>query len=112
MSSRLQITIFITFLVAIGLGLTIYKAAYLGFPLTPGEKQKIWSVEATVDFVADGKKPVKVSLALPDIQDNYAMIDERSSSPDYGASYSVVDGVRRIEWAKREAHGRRNSTIN
>ncbi len=106
MSSRFQIGIFVAFLVALGLGLTIYKAAYLGFPLTPGEKQKVWSVEATVDFIADGDKPVKVSLVLPDIQDNYAMIDESSASPDYGASFSVVDGVRRVEWAKRKAEGR------
>ncbi len=105
MSSRFQIGVFVVFLVVIGLGLTIYKAAYLGFPLTPGEKQKVWSVEATVDFVADGDKPVKVSLALPDVQDNYAMIDETSASPDYGASFSVIDGVRRVEWAKRKAKG-------
>jgi len=105
MSSKLQIVIFAVFLIAIGLGLTIYKVSYLGFPLTPGEKQKIWSVEATIDFVADGDKPVKVSLALPQGQDNYAMIDESSASPDYGASQAVIDGVRRVEWAKRKAAG-------
>ena len=105
MSSKYQIAIFVVFLVAIGLGLTVYKAAYLGFPLTPGEKQKIWSVEATVDFVADGDKPVKVSLAIPHGQDNYAMIDESSASPGYGASLATIDGTRRVEWAKREAKG-------
>jgi len=105
MSSKFQIGIFVVFLVAIGLGLTVYKAAYLGFPLTPGEKQKIWSVEATIDFVADGDKPVKVSLALPDIQDNYAMIEESSASPDYGASQAIIDSTRWVEWAKREATG-------
>ena len=105
MSSKFQIGIFVVFLVAIGLGLTVYKAAYLGFPLTPGEKQKVWTVEATIDFVADGDKPVKVSLALPDIQDNYAMIDESSASPDYGASLAMIDGTRHVEWAKRKASG-------
>ena len=105
MSSKYQIGIFVVLLVTIGLGLTIYKAAYLGFPLTPGEKQKIWSVEATIDFIADGDKPVKVSLALPDAQDNYAMIDESSASPDYGASLAVINGIRYVEWAKRKASG-------
>jgi hypothetical protein len=105
MSSKFQIGIFVVLLVALGLGLTIYKAAYLGFPLTPGEKQKIWAVEATIDFVADGDKPVKVSLSLPDIQDNYAMIDESSASPDYGASMAIIDGTRYAEWARREASG-------
>lgn len=106
MSSKFQIGLFIMILVLTGLGLTIYKATYLGFPLTPGEKRTVWSVEATVDFVAEGKKPVEVSLALPDLQDNYAMMNEDSASLDYGVTMETVNSVRRVVWAKREAKGK------
>lgn len=106
MTSKVQIGLFVVLLVLIGLGLTIYKAVYLGFPLTPSEKRTVWTVEATIDFKADGDKPVKVSLALPELQDNYAMIAEDSSSPDYGFSMSTIDGVRRAEWAKRKVDGK------
>lgn len=53
-----------TVLTVLGLGLFLYKALALGFPVFPGEKSDLWDVEARVKFSARGSS-VKVSLFIP-----------------------------------------------
>ena len=45
MSSKLQISLVAGLLIAVGLGLTLYKTIELDFPLLPGEKQDVWTLE-------------------------------------------------------------------
>ncbi|MET4708790.1 UUP1 family membrane protein [Endozoicomonas lisbonensis] len=46
MKGRFQLSLAVVLLVALGLGLTLYKHFALGFPLLRGETNTIWSIEA------------------------------------------------------------------
>lgn len=79
-------------------------------PWLPGEKQKIWSIEAKVEFFATGN-PVKASLAIPNSQAGFKRIGEHTASPGYGLAFTD-EGMsgknlgRRAEWSIREAGGK------
>jgi hypothetical protein len=91
-------------LMALGLGLFLYKAIVLGFPLVPGEKADLWDVEARVSFVAQDK-PVKVSLFIPKSSRRFAVVDENFISRGYGLTTSLEDNNRRAVWSIRKDSG-------
>jgi len=64
-SSKLQISLVAGILIALGLGLTLYKKIELGFPLLPGQRQAVWTLESKISFKPVGG-PVEISLALPE----------------------------------------------
>ena len=66
----------------VGLGVFVYKAYVLGFPLATKTKARAWKVEARVTFVAQGK-PVKVSLYIPSDSRRRAVLDEHFVSGGY-----------------------------
>ena len=66
MSSKLQISLVAGLLIAVGLGLTLYKTIELDFPLLPGEKQDVWTLESKITF-NPGDGPVEIALALPEL---------------------------------------------
>ena len=61
LSSRTRIAILSGCLVLVGLGLTLYKATVLGFPLIPGESRDVWTIEGKISF-KPGEGPVEVEL--------------------------------------------------
>ena len=102
MKNRFNLSFAVLFLIAAGLGLTLYKHFVLGFPLLGSTTRTVWSIEARVDFRAQGNE-AKASLSLPDQQSGVRILDESFASPGYGINQYYDEGQRRAEWSIREA---------
>ncbi|GJL54881.1 MAG: membrane protein [Nitrospirales bacterium] len=92
---------------AFGLGLFVYKAAVLQFPLVPQTQAELWNVEVHLTFFAKNK-PVKASLALPRNTRRYAIVDENFISQGYGLTTVKDDENRRATWSIRNANGKQH----
>jgi hypothetical protein len=91
-------------LTIIGLGLFLYKALVLGFPITPHRISEIWNLEARITFVARNE-PAKVSLFIPHPTRHFAIVNENFISQGYGITTGTEDGDRQAVWSKRKAKG-------
>ncbi|OLQ69427.1 gonadoliberin III [Photobacterium proteolyticum] len=105
MTSRIPFYFLITLLVIAGAALSMYRHDVYGVPWTPGEERALWELEARIEFDAIGD-PVKVSMAAPETQQGFTLIDESTSSPGYGVALIDTDMGRRAEWSIREASGK------
>ena len=83
MSAKIHFYLLVCVLAGTGIGLTLYKATNLGFPLTPGLREEIWIVEARISFMALDA-PVKVSFAIPEFTPGYTIQNEDFASMHYG----------------------------
>ncbi|UTW46579.1 inactive transglutaminase family protein [bacterium SCSIO 12696] len=83
-----------------GVGLTLYKAIELGFPLWPGENRQVWTLESKVTFTP-GEGPVEVSLALPESQAGWKILDEHFASAGFGFAVQEDGDSRRAVWSRR-----------
>jgi len=92
-------------LTVIGLGLFLYKALVLGFPLTPHRVSEIWNLEAHIAFVAHNK-PTKVSLFIPRPTRRFAIVNENFISQGYGITTATEGDNRQAVWSKRKAKGK------
>ena len=145
MSSRLQIGLVAGFLIILGLGLALYKKIELGFPLLPGERQVVWTLESKVSFkpvrslvespvykgsvngsregaekdkkqgkdessienqVASAREnfkgnPVEISLALPEPEAGWVVLDDHFASSGFGFSVQEQQGDRRARWTRQ-----------
>jgi len=99
-SSRLQIGLVAGILIAIGLGLTLYKKIELGFPLLPGQRQAVWTLESKVSFKPIGG-PIEISLALPDPQAGWVVLDDHFASSGFNFSVQELQGDRRARWTRQ-----------
>jgi hypothetical protein len=104
MTSRIPFYFLIALLIVAGLSLSYVRNDSYGVPWVPGEQRQVWDVEARIEFSALGE-PVKISLAAPNTQHGFTLIDESASSPGYGVSYIDTDSGRRAEWSIRHAEG-------
>ncbi len=104
MTSRIPFYFLIGLLVIGGIWLNVMRHDNYGVPWTPGEKRQVWDIEARIEFSGMGE-PAKVSLAAPNTQSGYTLIDESASSPGYGIAYIHSDTGRRAEWSIRQADG-------
>ena len=59
-----------------------YKVKYWGFSFAPHERTDIWTIEADVNFTANGE-PIKISLAKPQSSNEYKILDEDIVAPGY-----------------------------
>ena len=98
------IALVLTFL---GLGLFVYKAYFLGFPIHPDTSVRVWNVEARVSFVAR-EEPVKVSILVPMGTARFAITGESFISNGYGILVSNDERNRWATWSIRKATGRQN----
>lgn len=105
MSPRAQVYCLGLFFILLGAGLVAYKSQVLSLPITPGEYQTVWTIEAKVEFTARGDA-VKASMALPKSQANMEILDEIFSSSGYGFTVENTDGHGRATWTKRRANGK------
>jgi hypothetical protein len=96
---------FILVMIVTGLAVALLRHADTGVPFIPGERTPVWTVEARIDFIADGG-PVLLSMNLPDDPPGFRVSLEQTASPGYGFSIVEHDGNRRGEWTVREAAGR------
>ena len=91
-------------LTIIGLGLFLYKALILSFPLTPHRVSDIWNLEARIVFAAHNK-PVKVSLLIPCPIQGLAIVNENFISQGYGITTTIEEGNLQAVWSKRKIKG-------
>lgn len=107
MHSRAKFMLVVLLLLTAGFGLTLYKHLALGFPLWPGERTQVWTIEAKIEFQARGGSAV-ASFALPDAPPGMVILDEDFASPNYGFTelrQNEPDSPRRALWSTREADG-------
>ena len=104
-AGKLRLYLIALLLIALGVGLTLYKHFALDFPLLPGERQQLWTIEAQVSFEAQGE-PVTVSLARPSGGNGYKALEEDYASSGYGFTLQDSQGRQRAEWTTRQAEGR------
>lgn len=90
-------------LILIGAGLILHRHWVYEIPLTPGESQTIWSLEAKVQFMANGE-PVRASLARPSNQPGFMVLRDSGASPGYGLNF-IDAPAPMAEWAIRQANG-------
>lgn len=105
MTARKHFYILCLLLVLSGLGIFIYKAFHLGWPLMPNQTTATWTVEARVQFIPDESRPVKLQMFLPPRQENYAKLDEHFVSRNYGLAMTQNDNNRESIWTIRRAQG-------
>ncbi|MCF7982474.1 MAG: inactive transglutaminase family protein [Pseudomonadales bacterium] len=105
MTPRFKLAVLVFVLVSSGIGLILYKHFSLGFPLWPGDKQQVWTIEAKIEFVAHGD-PVVVSLALPDNPPHFINLKEDFASSGYGFSQEKATVERRAKWTSRAVSGK------
>jgi hypothetical protein len=94
----------ILILLSIGIALILHRHWVYEVPLLYGETQTVWSIEARVEFVANGDA-VTVSLVRPSAQDGYTILQESGASPGYGLNF-IDEDEPRAEWTIRTASGR------
>ncbi|WP_298723435.1 inactive transglutaminase family protein [uncultured Oceanisphaera sp.] len=104
MYSRKPFYLIVAALFLVGLALMLHRYFVYEVPWLPGEKRQIWSIEAKVEFEANGK-PVKASLAIPGSQPGFTLMNESAASPGYGLSFIEANGTSRAEWSIRNASG-------
>lgn len=99
-ASRSQIALIAGALFMLGLGLTLYKAFSLGFPLLPGEYREVWTIESKINFTPKRDQPVQVNLKLPAEQGGWVLLEEHFASSGFG--FTVVDegGGKAARWTR------------
>lgn len=104
MTSRVPFYFLIAILVVTGITLSVLRHQNYGVPWTPGESRQVWDIEARIEFTA-ADEAAKVSLAVPNTQKGFTLVDESASSSGYGLSYINTDSGRRAEWSINQANG-------
>jgi len=104
MVSRVPFYTIVALLIITGLCTALLRHVQLGIPFLPGQQEKVWLIEARVDFNSQNA-PVLASLDLPDHPPGYTILNELAASPGYGFSIIENDGRRRGEWSKNTASG-------
>ena len=102
--SRLPLYTIVGLLIGIGIGTGYWRHVQTGMPLSPGQEQIVWLVEAGIEFNALNQ-PISVSLELPKTLPGFELVNEQAASPGYG--FSVLDNQdsRRGVWTKSVANG-------
>jgi len=101
---RYHLFIVALFLASFGVGLFLYKALVMGFPLAPRAISDIWNIECRIAFIARNA-PVKVSLFVPRATSRFAIMNENFISQGYGIGTAIKDGNRQAVWSIRKAQG-------
>ncbi|UCE33871.1 MAG: UUP1 family membrane protein [Deltaproteobacteria bacterium] len=101
---RYHLFIVALFLASFGVGLFLYKALVMGFPLAPRAISDIWNIECRIAFIARNA-PVKVSLFVPRTSSRFAIMNENFISQGYGIGTAIKDGNRQAVWSIRKAQG-------
>lgn len=100
MTTKLQIRIIIVVLLFLGFGSAWYKHQVLGFSFLPKKRVEIWTIEAKVSFLGDGRD-VEVSLNLPDQSQDLAVL----ASKNVGLGYVFAKENGRALWRAEKVEG-------
>lgn len=82
------------------MGICYYKVVHFGFPLSPDDQAEIWTVEARVEFIAQGG-PAKVRFEIPHTPPGFVVLDEDFVSSNYGLATEKNAVNRQALWAVR-----------
>jgi uncharacterized protein with transglutaminase domain len=104
MQTKVRLYFVVILILCTGIGLILYKHLALGFPLLPDDKTFVWTIEAKIDFLAQGD-PAIVTFTLPPKAPYLTFMEEDFASPDYGFSELASPTGRRAQWSKRIATG-------
>lgn len=107
-ASKYQIGLIAGSLFFFGVGLTLYKAIHLGFPLLPGESREVWTIESKINFRPAGG-PVQVNLRLPSGLGGWVVLEENFASSGFGFTVADSDGEREARWTRQ--HLDRSTTL-
>ena len=91
-NSKVQIGLIAGVFIALGIGLTLYKAISLDLPLLPDQYREVWTVESKTSFTptrAGAKSAVNIELKLPTAQAGWVILDEHFASSGFG--FSIVE---------------------
>jgi hypothetical protein len=94
-------------LTLIGLGLFVYKAFGLGFPLAPRTEVEVWTLQVRLT-IDGGTGPIKATLQIPQDPPRFTILDENFVSRGYGLTTQEGEHSREAQWAIREARGRQS----
>lgn len=108
-SLTLHLKVLIVILVVLGISITAYQIFVLGIPVTEDATDDLWNIDAKVEFVANGKDPIKIQMFVPPLSRDYVSLNESFISNNYGVSVNRVDGNRKVTWSARRAKG--NQTL-
>ncbi|AXH09821.1 hypothetical protein CP960_07570 [Malaciobacter halophilus] len=106
MKLKNNIVIFSLLLIIASVALMTYKVKFLSFPLVQDETVNIWNIEAKISFTGRKNQSASISMALPSKQDGLIIINEESSSSNFGYANSYINGVKKGNWTKREVEGK------
>jgi len=99
MTSKLQISLVAGILIVLGLGLTLYKKVELGFPLLPGQRQSVWTLESKISLKPVAG-PIEISLALPENLAGWVVLDDHFASSGFDFTVMESDGRRHARWTR------------
>ncbi|RXK02705.1 MULTISPECIES: inactive transglutaminase family protein [Arcobacteraceae] len=105
MTSRNQILLFSIILIITSIALMSYKVKVLNFPIFQEETTNIWNIEAKISFDSKKNQSALVSMILPKKQDGIIIVNEESSSADYGFTKRKLNSTNKGVWSKREIEG-------
>ncbi|TCL08771.1 uncharacterized protein with transglutaminase domain [Shimia isoporae] len=104
MSAKQQLRLMVAVLLLVGFGVAGYKHFVLGFPITPGEKENVWTLQAQITFEAQDE-PVRVALNLPDMTRDVYVVPQGLAPPGYAYHIEQSGGPRVGVWETRKQSG-------
>lgn len=94
-------------LIAVGLGVAIYKHRVLGYPLQSDNIEPTWIVQARMQ-ITPGTGPIKASLKLPTTTPGMGQLRENFISRGYGLTVQETANDREAVWTVRRATQRQS----
>ncbi|MGB0450290.1 MAG: UUP1 family membrane protein, partial [Porticoccaceae bacterium] len=112
-NSKVQIGLIAGALIALGIGLTLYKAISLDLPLVPDQYREVWTVESKTSFTPTrtskssqgdlhSKAPVNVELRLPSAQAGWVILEEHFASSGFGFSIIEQGAGNVARWTRQQ----------
>jgi hypothetical protein len=105
-NSKGQIGLIAGVLIALGLGLTLYKTISLDLPLVPDQYREVWTVESKTSFTptraSRGSQAVNIELRLPSAQAGWVILEEHFASSGFGFSIIEQGADNVARWTRQE----------
>ncbi|MEM8685304.1 MAG: inactive transglutaminase family protein [Pseudomonadota bacterium] len=92
-------------LLVVGIGLSIQRHIAYDIPWVPGTAQKVWSIEARIEFRANGGPVSTVLRRPPREQGGFSLLDESGASSGYGLNLIDDPSGPVAQWSVRAADG-------
>ncbi len=91
-------------LIAVGLGVFLYKTLRLDFPLSAEMASDAWEVEVKIEFETHGD-PVRAELRVPASRTSLPILNEFFVSRGFGLTTTRAESQRLAIWSRRQPEG-------